>query len=326
MVNRIKELSTSVLLILVPMAIALTLVRVSSAAEKFPSREIVIVNCYAAGSSTDLASRVLAEYLKKELGVPVVVDDRPEGNGIKGVMDVYKAKPDGYLLLVNLIPRNAQMEIVYKTPYKILEFTYLPAFERQDMLLAVNKDSPYKTLKGLAEASKKKPLNCSIGGIGSRSHLVAMLLKKKVGIDFEVVPYKGNAQAVTALLGGHVDLSTADDLAVLSQKEKLRLMALFYDDRSPKFPGVPTLKELGYDFPIVYTIVGIAGPPGLPEEIRKTLTDALTKAIKNPEFISRIDKLGPIPLFKSGPEFRAVTEASYKLVEEYKDLFVEEKK
>lgn len=324
--NKRKKSIVAVLLSLVAMFSLVTLTEVSSAAEKFPSREIVIVNCYAAGSSTDLASRVLAEYLKKELGVPVVVDCRPEANGVKGVVDVYKGKPDGYLLLCNLIPRNCQMEIVYKTPYKILDLTYLPAFQRQDMLLAVNKDSPYKTLNDLVEASKKKPLNCSIGGMGSRSHLVAMLLKKKAGINFEVVPYKGNAQAVTALLGGHVDLSTADDLAVLSQKEKLRIMALFYDDRSPKFPGVPTLKELGYDFPIVYTIVGIAGPPGLPEEIRKTLADALTKAIKHPEFISRIDKLGPTPLFKSGPEFRAVTEASYKLVEEYKDLFIEEKK
>jgi len=297
-----------------------------SAAEKFPSREIVIVNAYAAGSSTDLAARVLAEYLQKELGVPIIVEDRPEANGVKAVVDVYKAKPDGYLLLNNLIPRNCQMEIVYKTPYKILELTYLPAFQRQDMLLAVNKDSPYKTLKDLVEASKKKPMNCSIGGMGSRSHLVAMLLKKKVGINFEVVPYKGNAQAVTALLGGHVDLTTADDLAVLSQKEKLRLMAIFYDERTPKFPGVPTLKELGYDFPIVYTTEGISGPPGLPDGIAKILSDGLTKAIKNPAFIAKIDQMGPSPVYFSGPEFRKITEASYKVVEEYKDIFLEEKK
>ena len=297
-----------------------------STAERFPSREIVIIVPYQAGSSTDLATRILAEYLRKDLNTPVVVENRAEANGVKGVVDVYKAKPDGYTLLCNLFPRNAQMEIVYKAPYKILELSYLFAFQRQDMLLAVMKDSPYKTVKDLIEASKQKPLNCSIGGMGSRSHLVAMMLKRKMGMEFEVVPFKGNAPAVTALLGGHVDLSTADDIAVLQHKDKLHLMAIFHDERTSKFPDVPTFKELGYEFPIVSAFHGIAGPPGLPEEIRKTLSDALAKVIKNPEFSNKIDKLGATPIMKSGAEFRAMAESSYKVVEEYKDVFREEKK
>jgi len=298
---------------------------ISSSAEKFPSREIIIVVPYAAGGVTDLSTRALAEYLKKELGVPVVVENRPEAASVKGIVDVYKAKPDGYMLLANTIARFAQMEVAYKTPYKILDMTYLAAFVGSPMYVVVREDSPYRKLQDLAEASKKKSLNCSITGVGGITHLGAMVLKKKVGVDLEVVPFKGSAPAIMALLGGNVDLTTLDELTVLLHKEKVRILAIFSDKRSEKCPDVRTFKELGYDVPAPNPATGICGPPGLPGEISKILSDGLVKAIKNPEFIAKSEKTGNTPIYLSGPEFRIAAETSYKLMEEYKDILVEKK-
>ncbi len=294
-------------------------------AEKFPSREIIVVVPFPAGGPQDLPARVVAEFLQKELKVPVVVDCRPEAGSIKGILDVYKAKPDGYLLLSTLFPRYSQTEIVYKTPYKILEMTYLAAFNQQDQLIVVTSASPYKTLKDLIEASKKKFLNCGLPGMGSLAHLNAMVLKKKAGFDFEIVPFKGGAPNMMALLGGNVDFICIDELTTSLQKDKVRGLGISSEKRSPKFPNVPTFKELGLDMPVLSALQGITGPPHLPEEIRKVLSDGLERTIKNPEFMKKIEALGPTPVYMAGPEFKAAGTASYKLVEEYKELFVETK-
>lgn len=298
------------------------------AAEKFPSREIIMVVQFAPGGSVDLTSRILAEHLKKELGVPVVVENRAEAGGVKGIVDVYKARTDGYTLLANLFPRNAQMEIIYKPPYKILEMTYLGGFHKLYQLVTVRKDSPFKTLKELIEASKKKSLNASITGMGSASHLLAMILKTKLGINLEVVPFKGSAPAMTALLGGNVDFSPIESLTAFLHKERLHPLAVFSEKRLAKFPDVPTVKELGYvnvEAEAGASIQGVSGPPGLPPEIRKILSDALARAIKNSELVERVEKMGPNILYLSGPEFHAVAKSSYNLVEEYKEIFQEQK-
>jgi tripartite-type tricarboxylate transporter receptor subunit TctC len=177
----------------------------------------------------------------------------------------------------------------------------------------------------LVDASKKKSLNCGLPGMGSLAHLQAMVLKKKVGMDFEIVPFKGGAPNMMALLGGNVDFICIDDLTTSLQKDKVRSLGISSGKRSPKFPTVPTFKELGFDMPVMNSLQGITGPPNLPEDIRKVLSDAMERAIKNPEFIKKTDTLGPTPVYMAGPEFKAAGTASYKLVDEYKELFVEKK-
>jgi tripartite-type tricarboxylate transporter receptor subunit TctC len=300
----------------------------SQAAEKFPSREITMIVQFAPGGSVDLTARVLAEHLKKELGVPVVVENRSEAGGVKGALDVYKAKSDGYTLLANLLPRNAQTEIIYKPPFKILEMTPLAGFHKMYQLVAVQKDSPHKTLKDLIDASKKKSLNAAITGMGSGSHLLAMILKRKLGMNLEVVPFKGSAPAITALLGGNADFAPSDILTAYLHKDKLRALAVFSEKRLAKFPDAPTIKELGYatvDPEAAVSTQGISGPPALPPETRNILSEALARAIKNPELVERVEKMGPNILYLSGPEFHAVAQSSFKLVEEYKDIFQEQK-
>ena len=119
----------------------------SASAQKFPSRDITLVVQFAPGGNTDVNARILAPYLSKELGVPVIVENRPGGGGYVAINQVYQAKPDGYTLLLNVFPQNAQKEIVGDVPFRILDLTYLANYTQTDMLAAVTKDSPYRTLK-----------------------------------------------------------------------------------------------------------------------------------------------------------------------------------
>ena len=326
-VTVMKRRNQLVVILLLGTMVALTLFErpeIGFGAEKFPSREVVIIVPFPAGSSVDLPSRILAEYLKNELRVPVVVENRPEAGAVAGVLAVYKAKPDGYTLLANLVPRSVQTEVIMKAPYKMLEMSHLAGYSKQEMYVVVNKDSAYKTLKDLVEASKKKSLNCGISGMGSLAHLCAAVLQKRVGIEMELVPFKqSGAQALMAMLGGDTQLTVIDDLNLTTQKAKVRGLGVFAEKRAERFPDVPAMKELGYDVPIGFSMVGVSAPPNLPGEISKVLEEALAKSLKNPEFISRIEKMGPTVTYMSGKEFRELNAYFYKLLGEYKEIFAE---
>ena len=301
----------------------LTAVGIGAAADKYPSREIIIVVPFGAGGPQDTGARILAEFMNqtKELGVKVIVENRLEAAAVKGIMDVYKAKPDGYLLLSTLFPSFAQKEIVYDAPYKILDMTYLAAFNQSDQFVVVNATSPYKTFKDLVDASKKKSLNCGTSVIGSLSHLTALVVKKKTGANYEIVPFKGSAPNIMALLGDNVDLINVEDLTLSQQGDKVRPLAISTDKRSPAFPNVPTFKELGFDVPVMSSLQGISGPPGLPGDVVKILTNVLDKAIHNPAFIKKIKDVGAGPIYMNSAEFKAAAKSAYALTDEYKDIF-----
>ena len=296
----------------------------SASAQKFPTRDITLVVQFAPGGNTDVNARLLAPYLSKELGVPVIVENRASGGGYVAINSVYRANPDGYTLLLNVFPQNAQKEIVFDVPFRILELTYLANYTKTDMFVAVAKDSPYNNLKDLLEASRKKPLNVSVSQLGSAAHLNAMILKRRLGVNLEVIPYPGGAQAMAAMLGGHVDFISSDDITVWLQRESVRPLVAFSDQRSAKFPEVPTLGELG-EGTVSYSLIGIAGPAGMPEDIQKILSAALAKAIQNPELIEKVQKSGGTVKYLPGPDFYNAARSFYKLVTEYKDIFEEKK-
>jgi tripartite-type tricarboxylate transporter receptor subunit TctC len=238
-------------------------------------------------------------------------------------MDVYRAKPDGYLLLLNLFPRNAQLEVSYKTGFKILDMAYLPAFVKSWQVVTVRNDSPYKSFKELVEAAKKKTLSCSVSGAGSNAHLLSEMMRRRLGLNINSVPFKGTVPAMTALLGGNVDLTTVDDLQVMLHKDKVRPLAISANERHRNFPALPTIKELGYDVPAVETRRP-RRPPTCPK-MSKESCQTRYQSYQNPEFISGMEKTGTNPAVVSGPEFHSVAQAYYKLAVEYKDILTEQK-
>ena len=295
-----------------------------AAAQSFPSTEITVVVPYQPGGSVDLSARLIAESMQKQFKVPVIVENRSEAGGMTAIGNVYRGKPDGYTLLATNLPAHIQPEVVYKSPFKLLDLTYIGGFVRVDMLLVVKKDAAYQTLKDVVEASKKKSMNASITSMGSLGHLTLLSLKKQAGLQVEGIPFRGNVPATTALAGGNVDISVLDEIIVGLHSDKIRAIASFSETRLPKYPQAPTAKELGYDIS-GYSLIGYTAPPGTPESVRRVLADAVAKAVNDAEVSAKAEKLGVTVHYIPGAEFLAAARRFHSVVSESKDLFVEKK-
>ncbi len=253
------------------------------AADSFPTRPIQLVIPFAPGD-TDAMLRPFADRMGEFLGQPVVLNYKPGAGGGVGAGVVANSKPDGYMLVgtspgsIVVVPL-ANKEIQY-TPDS---FTPIAALAEGAMLLVVNSSSPWKNMKELVEYSKKNPgaITFSSSGAQGITHLLAEIFAKEAGVNWRHIPFQGSGPAITALLGGHVTMSsTAIAPAQAHMKAgTLRPMAVFGDSRMKAFPDVPTLKELGYNVGSP-TLYGISAPRGTPKEVVDALYAASKKVIE----------------------------------------------
>jgi tripartite-type tricarboxylate transporter receptor subunit TctC len=264
-------------------AVALALMALAAApaalAQTFPTKPITLVIPFAPGD-TDSMLRPFADKMGEFLGQPVVLSYKPGAGGGVGAGSVAASKADGYTLVGSspgslVVVPLANKDIKY-TPES---FTPVASLAEGAMMLVVPATSPYKTMKELVEQSKKDPGKVTFSSSGAMgiTHLLAEIASKDAGAKWTHIPFQGSGPAITALLGGHVDMaSTAIAPAQAHLKAgTLRALAVFSDSRLKAFPDVPTLKELGYNVgsPILY---GIAAPKGTPREV----VDALYAAAK----------------------------------------------
>ena len=283
-------------------------------AQDYPKGPISLVIPLAPGDATDTSARSMAEELSRELKVPIVPINRPGGGGSVGTEAVVKAKSDGYTITLT---NNASL--IYRSIMDPKNVTYDPLRDltplglamRSPSILAVRSDAPYRTLAELVAYSKKNPGSVRIGtaGAGSVGEFCVRMITSLTGADLTIVPHPGASPAVTALLGGHVEGIV---LALGTMTGHLRSGAfrgLVISSSYPDFPGIPTMRELGYDEPLFGIWVAFFAPAGVPPEVRNTLIPALANAIKSPAIGARLRPLGMV-LDYAPPE---------KLVEEIRD-------
>ena len=250
------------------------------AQDKFPTKPIQLVIPFAPGD-TDAMLRPFADKMGEFLGQPVVLNYKPGAGGGVGAGFVATSKADGYTLVgtspgsIVVVPL-ANKDIKY-TPES---FTPIASLAEGGLMLVVNSSSPWKTMKELVEYSKKNPgaITFSSSGAMGITHLLAEIFAKDAAVNWRHIPYQGSGPAITALLGGHVTLSsTAIAPAQAHMKAgTLRPMAVFGDSRLKAFPDVPTLKELGYNVGSP-TLYGISAPRGTPKEVVEALHAAAKK-------------------------------------------------
>ena len=292
------------------MAVIFTLliagVHLSHAAEEYPNRSIQIVVGYSAGGLTDLVTRGLAEPLKKALGVPVVVENKPGAASLLGSGYVAKAKPDGYT--IGIVAGNSITERPFfmQVPFDpVKAFSYICQVFDYGSGLVVRSDAPWKTFSEFVEAGKKQPgkLSVSMSGPGSYLHVgIAKLEHRVPGFKVKIVPFKGGNDAVAALLGGHVDSCfQSQDWKPYVDSGQLRLLAVAGRDRLKDYPNVPTWIDLGYKV-VVESPGTYAGPAGLPEPIREKLEKAFKKAMEDSGFKTVVKNLSLIEVFRPGKE------------------------
>jgi tripartite-type tricarboxylate transporter receptor subunit TctC len=271
------------------MGLALVSAPTLRAQTTYPNKSITLVVPYGAGGSADSRSRQLSQKMSLILKQPIVIDNKPGAGGNIGTEFIARSAPDGYTIgMGNFAPLAVNKTLFGTLRYDPeTDLTPIILIEKGPLILAVNPNSPYKTIQDIVTAAKAKPgtLTFSSGGIGGSHQLSAELFMQNAGIQMIHVPYKSGSAALTDLMAGNVDMMF-DQMysAVPSIKaDKLRPIAITSKKRSPLFPNLPSFAELGYPKVEVLNWQGFIAPAGTPKPIIEQLNKAANEALKDPQ-------------------------------------------
>lgn len=290
------------------------------AQEAFPTRSITMIVPFPPGGVADITARPTAAVMEKYLKQPVAVVNRPGAGGAVGNAAVANAKPDGYtvgmvLSSISVIP--AADELFNRKPaYSLDQFDAIALFSADPTLLVVHPSLPVKTLKELVALAKSKPgqLSYSTSGVYGALHMPMEMFLHATQLKMRAVHTTGGGPAITAVLGGHVEMTAGGPAAISGHVKagKLRPIVSWGANRHPGYPDIPTFKELGYKEVEYYIWAGMVGPKGIPELVMKTLREAARKTAEDPEFKSAMAKVNSPVYYLDAPEFRKYWDADAK--------------
>jgi len=287
-------------------AMVIATLALATTAQGFPERPITLIVPWSAGGGTDVAMRALAEATSRHLRHRIVIENRAGAGGTIGpAWMAANAKPDGYTL--SQIPitvfRMPHMQKVAFDPLN--DFTFVLGVTGYTFGVVVRADAPWKTWQEFIAFARANPDKVTYGtpGTGTSLHITMEEIGARDGIKWLHVPYKGNADATTALLGGHITASAdSTGWAELIDAGKFRLLATWGPLRTKRWPNVPTLKDLGYDI-VSNSPYGIAGPRGMDPKIVKILHDAFRKGMEDPAYLKTIERLDQEPWYVPTEEY-----------------------
>jgi tripartite-type tricarboxylate transporter receptor subunit TctC len=281
------------------------------AQDTYPSRAITMVSPFPPGGVSDTITRPLDAALETVFKQPVVLENKVGAAGAVGAQFVAAAKPDGYTLLSHIVSISgfAAVDKLFGRQPKFTNADFVPIARiiADPIVLIVNKDLPYKTLKDLVADAKTNPdkVIYSSSGLYGASHIPTALFAKSAGdLQMRHLPTNGGGPAITAVLGGNVSFFMSPTSIALSQIRagKVQPLAVSSAQRVKALPDVPTFKELGYDLEY-YFWVGIFAPKSTPTAVINTLREGIKKAAHSKEFLDTLEKLGQELAYMDQPEF-----------------------
>jgi tripartite-type tricarboxylate transporter receptor subunit TctC len=284
-----------------------------ASAQAYPARPVRIIVGFSPGGSTDIAARVVGQWLSERLGQSFVIENRPGAGANLAAETVVRASPDGYTLLL-----VSSSDTINATLYPKLNFVFLrdiapvASMTRQPQVMLTNPSLPAKTFREFIAYAKANPgkVNVASAGNGSISHLSGELLKMMTGVDLIHVPYRGAGPALTDLLAGHVQASFAGMAGSIEylRTGKLRGLAVTTTMRSQALPDIPTASEFvpGYE---AISLFGIGAPKDTPAEIVDKLNKEINAALADPKIKARFADLGGTVLAGSPAEFERLLAA-----------------
>lgn len=283
-------------------------------AQSFPSRTIRLVVGFAAGGPTDVIARVVAQDMSASLGQSVIVENRTGANALVATEAVAREQADGYTLMVTTLSHSVNSILLPNARYHPLrDFAPVSLLAVLPLIAVTGATTPYRTLAQLVDAAKAKPGEVTYGsaGNGGSAHLAAALLAVQSGTEMTHVPFRGNAPALTEVMSGRVSfmfypmIGLADHIA----RGSLRPLGVSTAERSPDYPQVPTMREIGYPgFEDYSQGLGIAAPAGTPEPVVARLNAAVRASLEKPETNQRLKSLGAIVTASTPAEFGAFLE------------------
>ena len=286
-------------------------------AQPYPNRPIQLIIPIPAGGGGDVNGRLLVEELTKILGQQIMVVNKPGASDTLGTDALAKSKKDGYTLGYTSSAAMVYMRVTNpeSVPYDpIKDFEPLGSHTFFPLCVAVQANSPWKTFNDLIDYAKKNPgkLRVSTAGVGSTSNFDVEITKSLTGAEFTHVPFKGGEAVVTALLGGHVEMSYDIVGKFMPHVEAGKVRILLVSRKISFLPNVPTITDLGYKRELLSGWHGLFAPSGLPEDVKKVLVPAVEKAVKNPETKAKIEKIGYAVEYKSPEEQRRLMTGDYE--------------
>jgi tripartite-type tricarboxylate transporter receptor subunit TctC len=282
-------------------------------AQPYPSRPIRLICPWPAGGSTDAVMRVLAESAARTLGGQMVVENKSGASGMLGPNELVSARPDGYTLsqLTIGVVRLPHMQKMQFDPMK--DFTYIACLTGYTFGLVVRSDSPIRSIKDLVDYAKANPGKFTYGstGNGTTPHLAVEEFASRAGIQMQHIPFKGNADGMQALLGGHVmSHSDATGWGPHVDAGTCRLLATYGAKRTKRWPSVPTLQELGYET-LADSPFGIGGPKGMDPAVVRQLHDAFKKTLDDPAVLASFDKYDQSVIYMNTEDYTRFAREQY---------------
>ena len=261
----------------------------AKAQDSYPNKPINFIVPYGAGGGADSRSRQIAQKMSVILKQPIIVDNKPGAGGNIGTEYITRAAPDGYTIgMGNFAPMAVNKTLFSNLRYDPeVDLTPIVLIEKGPLVLVVNPNSPYKTVKDIVDAAKAKPgaLTFSSGGIGGSHQLSAEIFEQNAGIDMIHVPYKSGSAGLTDLMAGNVTMMFDQMYSALPsiKADKLRPIAITSKKRSPLLPNVPSFAEVGYPKVEVLNWQGLIAPKGTSKAIIDKLNAAANEALKDPQ-------------------------------------------
>lgn len=298
-----------------PLAAAMMmLIAAPSLAQPYPSRPVEMIIPFTAGSGLDVNGRAVANALSEHLKQQVVVLNRDGAAGTIGFGALAAAAPDGQVIGFGpTTPISNAPYLVKGVRYDADSFSYICQVFETIFVAAVGPESRFKTARDLFAEAKAKPGTITYGtaGLGSVPHLSMANLGRALGLEFQHVPYRGDALLLPALLRKEIDVAITA-VATIREHPTIQALAVFSDERNSAYPDAPTAKELGVARAVPPGQVGIYAPKGLPAGVQTTLESACEAASTNPAVVRVIATTGQRPKYLTGAQYRQMTVEDYK--------------
>jgi len=294
-------------------AVALTVS--AQAFAEYPQKPINVIVPYGAGGDSDLTTRIWAEAVEKELGVPVVVINKPGGGGVVGTAFVANSKKDGYTLINAGLGNMLVTPNFSKTPYDFDSFQPVVKMTAVPLAVVVSADSPYKNFDEFVAGAKEKTLTQGSWGASSSGTILANIIADQAGYKVKYVHAKGAAASMVSVVGGHIDSAVSFPPAFGPHVKADRARALVMNQKMDAFPGVPTFADYG----IKGSFEGWSGvfaPKGVPQEVVDKLVAATTKVMQDPKVLKAYENIGAVVDFRQGDQWVADMKVTYGIMKE----------